>query len=181
MLSFFGPTLKAARKSYQQFLQETDSAQAEKLSGGGLVRSAGSWEALSRLRREHIQVIGDERILGDSDFVEAALQQDDLAMESQSRLERGGLTLKKLISQVSQMQGIDERELLRQTLKKKISEAKSLICYWGAEGLGFTAREIAKELQITPPAVTYRSKKGRELAESRSMIIASLLRKFNNL
>ena len=44
------------------------------LTGGGLVRSAGGWSALKTLRKANVYIKGDERILGDSDFVEGTLK-----------------------------------------------------------------------------------------------------------
>ena len=39
------------------------------LTGGGILRSVGGWVALKGFREAGIRVKGDERILGDSDFV----------------------------------------------------------------------------------------------------------------
>ena len=43
------------------------------LIGGGLVRSAGGWSAIKAQRIAKIYQKGDERILGDGDFVEQIL------------------------------------------------------------------------------------------------------------
>jgi hypothetical protein len=37
--------------------------------GGGLVRSAGDWSAVKALRKSDTRMKGDERILGDGDFL----------------------------------------------------------------------------------------------------------------
>ena len=44
-----------------------------KLVGGGLVRSMGGWSEVRRLRKDKAYMKGDERILGDSDFVTKVL------------------------------------------------------------------------------------------------------------
>lgn len=44
------------------------------LTGGGLLRSIGGWTVLKGLRKAGIRVKGDERILGDSDFVKNVLE-----------------------------------------------------------------------------------------------------------
>ena len=41
------------------------------LVDGGLIRSAGGWSAVKSIHRSKQRVKSDERILGDSDFVEA--------------------------------------------------------------------------------------------------------------
>ena len=43
------------------------------LVGGGLLRSMGGWTVLKELRKADIRVKGDERILGDNDFVKKTL------------------------------------------------------------------------------------------------------------
>ena len=44
------------------------------LTGGGLIRSAGGWAAFKSLGKSKAHLKGDERILGDSDFVELLQQ-----------------------------------------------------------------------------------------------------------
>ena len=44
------------------------------LTGGGLVRSAGGWSALKSLRKGESRMNGDDRILGQGDFVESVLK-----------------------------------------------------------------------------------------------------------
>jgi len=79
-LAHFGATPRVARSAYIRFLKagETDSRDTN-LSGGGLIRSHGGWEDIERLRKEHVSCIGDERILGSSEFVEMALRQDHIS------------------------------------------------------------------------------------------------------
>jgi hypothetical protein len=76
VLTHFGDSLRKARNGYRRFMTEGMDASGEDLSGGGLVRSYGGWENIKFLRKEHLTRVGDERILGDSNFVEAALKQD---------------------------------------------------------------------------------------------------------
>jgi len=167
MLGIFGNRLGVARKKYREFISEEQDDQPDRLlSGGGLIRSSGGWEQLSRLRREHVCCIGDERILGDSNFVEQALKQDELAVDLKSDLERAGWTLDKLITKVCQLYDVDEQGLLTKTRQKNASTAKSLICYWGTAVLGLMAKDIGTRLQLSHPAVSYRAKAGRQYCES---------------
>lgn len=55
------------------------------LSGGGLVRSAGGWLAVKALRKANSLQEGDERILGDGDFVETVLSEVKEAYERKHR------------------------------------------------------------------------------------------------
>ena len=74
VLSRFDSIMEKARGKYESFVAEGIAAgKRPDLVGGGLVRSAGGWEkiALARKYGEHLK--SDERILGDSAFVEEVL------------------------------------------------------------------------------------------------------------
>jgi hypothetical protein len=60
-----------ARRRYREFVETgiTDGRRND-LTGGGLLRSAGGWSMVKTLRRSESRMKGDERILGDGDFVE---------------------------------------------------------------------------------------------------------------
>ena len=176
MLEFFGESGSIALQQYRDFVLQGQRNSAERhLSGGGLVRSAGGWEALSRLRKEHTCRNGDERILGSSNFVEQDLKQDDLEVDLKSNLERAGWNLDKLISTVCHVYHVSERSLLQKTRHANASTAKSLICYWGTDLLGLTAKEIAARLGLSQPAISYRAKKGRQHCESNNIKFEELM------
>ncbi len=175
VLRLFGSTRRKGRTGYRDFMGNTDLGDATgSLSGGGLVRSCGGWETVSRLRKEHITCIGDERILGRSEFIENALAQDELQFDYRSRLERDGWTLDKLISEVCILLVIERGDLKRKARSNALSTAKALICYWGVNKLGFTAREIACELGITQPAVSYWTVKGKRFCDIERIEIEQL-------
>ena len=70
------------------------------LAGGCLIRSYGGWESIQALRQDHIVRVGDERILGDSDFVEQALKADELQLKERTAIQRAGWDIKTLIYRV---------------------------------------------------------------------------------
>ena len=177
MLGFFGCSQESALLSYGEFLADIKSSDSfTSLSGGGLVRSAGNWEALTNLRREHIVSIGDERILGDASFVERALKQDELKLNFKSHLAESGWSLDRLVREVCTMCSVDERDIKKRTRQKQASAAKSLICYWGTRILGISARKIAAKLEITHTAVSYRVKRGTDYCESNEIEFEDLIR-----
>ena len=74
VLRLFGDKLAAARRSYNQFVKKgIDQGRRPQLVGGGLLRSSGGWSSLRALGQARVHVKGDERILGESDFVEEVL------------------------------------------------------------------------------------------------------------
>lgn len=164
VLVHFGKSRRQARRSYIEFIQAGMVAtNGMALSGGGLVRSYGGWESIVRLRKEHISCIGDERILGDSSFIEYVLKEDEIAIESKSRLMQDGWNLGKLIVYVCERCKVEQSDLLRRSREDTVSEAKALICYLGAEKLGLKSRKIAEQLGISRPAVSKWISKGREI------------------
>lgn len=166
LLALFGKHRHEAARRYNAFV-EAGSGQSRhgEYSGGGLVRSHGGWESLSRLRKEHQCCIGDERILGDSRFVEHALKQDQITIETSSRLQREGWNLERLISRVCQYCGIRESQLLEKSRCGPPSRAKALICYLGTQRMSLTSRQIADRLCISQPAVSKWIGKGHQFSE----------------
>lgn len=162
----FGKNRAAALTYYQEFIESDFSNNNRgRLTSGGLVRSHGGWESLSQYRREHIQCIGDERILGDSGFVERALKQDALAVEPKSKLEQQGWTLDKLIARICVISEVDKKHLLQRSRTNEGSRAKALICFWGIDALGLPLRQIGDRLRISPQAISKWAKKGRTIVE----------------
>jgi REP element-mobilizing transposase RayT len=72
ILGMFDGHVSTARKAYRSFV-EAGVAKGRKpeLTGGGLVRSSGGWGAVKTRRKTGVHQKGDERILGDGEFVAA--------------------------------------------------------------------------------------------------------------
>lgn len=154
-LGLFGAETGKARSKYRRFVSEgVGKAPSGKLDGGGLIRSLGGWESYARQRKEHITSIGDERILGDSKFVEKVLNQDSLVITKRTLLQQQGWTLDRLIERVCAFCSINKNELTFKARANNRSLAKSLICYWAKVELGLTCREIATHLAISQQAVS---------------------------
>jgi REP element-mobilizing transposase RayT len=101
VLSLFATRVGTARRRYREFVtQVVWERDPDALLGGGLVRSYSGWEGLKRLRKKHVHCIGDERILGESDFVERALAQDNLTVEQTTQRIQAGWDLDRLIHRV---------------------------------------------------------------------------------
>jgi putative transposase len=70
------------------------------LTGGGLIRSAGGWQALKELRREGVHFKSDERLLGDSDFVDSVLKAADEKLDRKYRLQAEGYGFEDVVARV---------------------------------------------------------------------------------
>jgi len=68
-----------------------DQGRREDLTGGGLIRSLGGWSEVKRLGRNgRERVKGDERILGDTQFVLQILEQANERLERRYELASRG-------------------------------------------------------------------------------------------
>jgi putative transposase len=68
-LGYFGDTGHRARRAYHGYVQAgLGQGRRDELTGGGLIRSLGRW---SEVEKRQVHVMSDERILGDSDFVDS--------------------------------------------------------------------------------------------------------------
>jgi putative transposase len=78
VLRYFGKRIGAARKKYRAYVEEGIAmGRRPELVGGGLLRSLGGWDELRRLRRiGQDRVKSDQRILGESDFVQIEMPEN---------------------------------------------------------------------------------------------------------
>jgi len=79
VLRYFGKNKKNAKRQYFSFVESAhDQGRRPELTGGGLIRSLGGWSEIKKLRIEgQDRIKGDQRILGEEDFVNAVLSQAD--------------------------------------------------------------------------------------------------------
>ena len=165
ILSLFGKRVAPARRRYRTFLEEgVTQGKRSELTGGGLVRSAGGWTALKSLRRGRPRMKGDERILGDSDFVEHVLGAANEDMERRYMLQSQGFNFDKLVQRVADLFAMESIELLLPGKQPSRVEARSLLCYWAVRKLGFTATEVSRRLGVSQPSVSISVMRGEKIA-----------------
>jgi putative transposase len=71
VLKLFADQKSTARRRYKRHLGKGIArGQRPDLTGGGLVRSGGGWSMIKAIRKDKVHLKSDERILGDSDFVD---------------------------------------------------------------------------------------------------------------
>jgi len=172
ILSLFGKRVAPARRRYRSFLEEgVTQGKRPELTGGGLFRSAGGWTALKSLRRGRPHVKGDERILGDSDFVEHVLETANEDMERRYVLQSQGFNFDKLVQRVADLFAMESMELLLPGKQPSRVEARSLLCYWAVRKLGIRGTWVAEKLAITQPAVSKAVRRGEKLALKKHLSI----------
>jgi len=179
VLSMFASEAYFARRSYAAFVAKgVESGRRPELTGGGLVRSLGGWAALKSLRSKTQRLMGDERILGSSDFVESVLAIVDENYAYQTLAKAKGLTLALVIRKVGEHFDIPMEFIKGNGKQRKLSRARAIICWLAVDKLGKNGRQVAERIGISPSAVSKARTRGR--SDNRSDLIWRDLLKMND-
>ncbi len=143
-------------------------ARRSDLVGGGLVRSAGGWSALKALRRIGAYRKGDERLLGDSDFVKSVLSQAKENFERKHQRPSEGISFEHVVNRVAGLLDLTPAQVLASGKHKETVAARSLLCFWAATELAISQVELAQKLKISQPAVSLAVGRGEQLASRNS-------------
>ena len=174
ILSRFGSTLKKARIRYLDFVRKgLGEGKRTDLTGGGLIRSAGGWQNVLDLRKSGERWRGDERILGDSNFILRALKKAEERLTRKEQKKIGGWDLPYLLTYVSGVCEVKENDIRGKRRIHSFSQARAVFSWWATSELGFSLTEISDFLQRTPAAILYLSKKGEELIREKKLIFPS--------
>jgi putative transposase len=165
VLKLFGEQRSRARRRYRSFVEKgIAEGKRPDLIGGGLIRSLGGWHNVKALRKSGIRFKGDERILGDSEFVEQVLEAAEERWERRYALQAKGYDFNKVVARVAEVLNIDLHNVVRQGKSPKTVKARSLLCYWANRELGMTTVEISHQLKISQSAVSRASMRGEKIA-----------------
>lgn len=165
ILGLFGDKVSVARRRYLEFVKKGIAAgKRQDLTGGGLVRSVGGWSALKSLRKSGAFQKGDERILGDGEFVENVLFQAGETFERKYRLKAKGVDIGRIAERVSDIMGMAPETVWASGKQPKIVQARSLLCYWATSELGISQAWLSRKLGLSQPAVSLSVSRGRRIA-----------------
>ena len=161
VLLHFGTTARTARSNYLSFM-ESRLARGKRpdLTGGGLLRSYGSW---TEVKKSGGRIKGDERILGDTGFVERILADERLS----PRTEATQAALDGLASRVAGLYDITVEKLRSKNRRPHLVVARSLFCFEAVRHNGFSAATVAAFLNMTRPGVGYAVERGEEIARGK--------------
>ena len=132
------------------------------MTGGGLIRSLGGWTEVKRERlkgRDH--VMSDERILGDSDFVDLIISQSEEQFERRHKLKRQGFDLDRIAERVAEVLNMDSDEVLSKGRQNRKVKARSILCFWAARELGMSLTALARILGMSIAGVGFAVERGR--------------------
>ena len=160
----FAGRQKEARKKYREFVGSGISeGKRPDLTDGGLLRSIGGWTGLKDVRKAGMRVKGDERILGDSDFVETVLASAKEVFEERYVLKARGIDFNQLVLRVAQVLKLPPDQVTAWGKSPRTVQARSLLCFWAHRKLGMTTIEIARRLKISQPAASRCSRRGEQM------------------
>ena len=108
---------------------------------------------------------GDERILGDGNFVESALQATRENLESQYELKSKGYGFEWLVGRVALLMNLEPGDILSAGKYPQRVKVRCLLCYWGARELGLTTVALAKKVNLAQPTVSQSISRGQKIAE----------------
>ena len=173
VLGFFGNKKREAQKAYHQFVEKGISlGKRPELTGGGLVRSAGGWSALIGLRAAKLRIASDERILGDSDFVEAVLKTANEQLEKRYQLKAMGFDLSQVAKKVAELLNMPVEMVWEKSRRPQVVKARDLTCYWANLELGISITALAKQFRRSQPTISVAVRRGEKLAkESQYMLM----------
>lgn len=173
VLGYFGRQRSLARKRYREYVKEgAEVGRRPDLVGGGLIRSVGGWTRVKEIKRGGERLKGDERILGDGEFVDEVLNASEEHYQRRDRLRGVGYGLERLAQEVSESLGIQPERIWVRGRYAEVVEGRSLFCYWAVRELGMMATELAKRFGLSQPAVSISVKRGERIAKERGLNLA---------
>jgi REP element-mobilizing transposase RayT len=154
VLSQFGQP-RICRRNYQQFVQRGVSrGRRPELVGGGLIRSQGGWSEVLALRRKEQKVKYDQRILGDSEFVQEVTTGLDDLVKKNLRLSGQRIDMDGLAAKVCRQYEISLGELCSGSRRQSVVQARTVLSWIAVRELGYSGAEVARYLGVTNSCVT---------------------------
>ena len=170
VLKLFDQRLSVARQRYHAFVKKGISMGRRKdLTGGGLIRSMGGWQAVKSMRKAKMFEKSDERILGDGNLVELALSMAEEQMDQKNILISKGYNLEMIADRVSSVMDIDASEIWKIGKSRRRVAARSLLCFWAVRELGLSMTELSKRLKLSLSGISQSVIRGEKIAEVRGV------------
>jgi hypothetical protein len=173
VLSCFGNGISKGRERYYSYIK-AGMAQGRRpeLVGGGLIRSLGGWAEVKKLRlKGQDRMKGDERILGDGDFVMDILSEANERMDRRYELKSLGYDLDKLEQRVLEIYQVEREALYSKSREKIRAEARGVFCFWAVRELGVAGARLARRLKMSQAGVGYAVRRGEKIVKEKTFTI----------
>ena len=170
VLRLFGDKATEARRNYREYVRKRmELGRRPELVGGGLLRSSGGWRVLKAMSKARIHLKGDERILGDSDFVKEVLSEQKEQFERRYWLKAQGYDIDRVVEKVAKVCEISTEEIWKPGNQPLRVKARSLVCYLAVRELGMSGTSVGKLLGLGQPAVSRAVARGEKLAQDMNL------------
>jgi putative transposase len=118
------------------------------------------------LRRSGLFQKADERILGNGDFVEQALDRAKERLDPAYDSIALGYDFNKIVQRVADLLDMSEAEVLSSAKRRAVVKARSMVCYSAYQHLGIRQAELARRYCVSLPAVWPAVQNGRKIIEA---------------
>jgi hypothetical protein len=170
ILALFGTRVNSARRVYSTYMEEgLHQGRRADLVGGGLVRSLGGWSEVKRMGDG--PAMSDERILGESDFVDKILSEAGEALDRRYELKALGYDLQRVAERASAVFGMEVAEIFSPGRQDAKVKARSLVCFWAARELGMPLSDLARAFAMSIPGISYAVTRGENLARRKNLTL----------
>ena len=112
---------------------------------------------------------GDERILGDSDFVETILKACHDEFDRKYLLKAKGYDFDTVVDSVAKVLEINRSEVLSSGRQPHKVQARSLVCFWASRELGMNMVQLSKRLKISQPTASQSATRGEKIAKENKL------------
>ena len=152
-----------------------DAGRRRELTGGGLISSVGGWKLAKTILKGQARVKGDERILGDSDFIDNVLARSNEYYTRRHRLLAQGVDLGALSHAVADYFDLSSEQLYTPGRYPAVVQDRSILCFLAVRALGVTATELARQMGLTQPAISMSVKRSEGLVKEKKLSIDDFL------
>jgi len=153
-LALFGNN-RTRRRNYLKYIEEgIPLGRRPELVGGGLIRSIGGWSEVVSLRGRGEKQASDQRILGDSEFVQEVVSGLDDLVKRNLRLSGQRMGIDKLAETVCKKHDVSLGELRSGSRRHPVVKARQIISWIAVRELGYSGADVARYLGVTNSCVT---------------------------
>ncbi len=164
VLRLFHHERPEARRRYLSFIKAglSEGKRAD-LVEGNLVRRKGEWSLVEPRNGTSFRG-GNERILGDDDFIGSVLKQSKEVRAREQRLPAQGYDFNTVVKQVAAWFGLEPAKVLASGRSSQVTKARSVLCFIVTSEGGMSQTRLARDLGLSQSTISRAIKRGRNLA-----------------
>jgi len=170
LLSLFSTNPPESKRRYRRYIQKgINQGRRTELMGGGLYRSPNGWGELKSVKHMKSHRKGDERILGDSAFIQSVLKHSKESFERSYRLKSRGYTIDMVLRRAAELFNVPIKAITSGGKQPDRVKARSLAAYWAVRELGMNGTLVGRKIGLSQSAVSRAVQRGEQLSEELSI------------